>query len=88
VHDLVLTIAIGWMVALLVVTVVAVLRAKTALVRVLALDATTLVLISMLILISAREDKAYYLDAALMLALLAFVSTLAAARYRASGRVF
>jgi multicomponent Na+:H+ antiporter subunit F len=85
--DVLLTIAIGWMVALLAITVVAVLRARTTPVRILALDTVSLVMIAALALVGARDGRAYALDAALMLALLSFISTLAAARFFASGRI-
>ena len=42
----------------------------------------------LLALFADGRDSANYLDAALMLALLAFAGTLAAARYHAIGRVF
>jgi len=85
--DLLLTIAIGWMVVLLAVTVVTVLRARTTPVRILALDTVSLVMIAALALVGARDNRAFAVDAALMLALLSFISTLAAARFHAGGRI-
>jgi multisubunit Na+/H+ antiporter MnhF subunit len=40
------------------------------------------------VLYAARQDESYYLDAALILSLLSFISTIAAARFRAVGRPF
>lgn len=86
--DLLLTIAVVWMTVLLGVTVMAVLRARTTAIRILALDTVTLALVAVLILLAYDDHRSYALDAALMLAALSFISTLAAARFLASGRVF
>jgi multicomponent Na+:H+ antiporter subunit F len=56
--------------------------------RVLALDTFTLIQVALLALFGYLQDVVHYLDAALVLALLAFVGTLAAARYEAEGRLF
>jgi multisubunit Na+/H+ antiporter MnhF subunit len=45
-------------------------------------------LIGLLILWSASEGVSYFLDAALLLAGIGFVSTLAAARFYTRGRLF
>jgi multicomponent Na+:H+ antiporter subunit F len=57
-------------------------------VRILALDMLTLILIALLILFADANREAYYLDAALVLALLSFVSSLAAARFHSERRIF
>ncbi|HYH13437.1 MAG TPA: monovalent cation/H+ antiporter complex subunit F [Thermomicrobiales bacterium] len=81
-------IALIWMMGLLLTTVVMVIRANSTMTRILALDALTLVLTAFLILYSTTTESSYYLDAALLLALLSFLSTLAAARYFSEGRIF
>jgi multicomponent Na+:H+ antiporter subunit F len=84
-HTTVFYFAAFWMTILLGATVILVIRARSAMVRILALDTVTLILVALVILYSDARKTSYYLDAGLMLALLSFVSTLAAARY-ASGR--
>ncbi len=87
-HETVFVLAAAWMTALLGITVVYVIRARSAMVRILALDTLTLLLIAFLILYADANRTAFYLDAALALALLSFISTLAAARYHSEGRLF
>lgn len=87
-NDVVFYIAMIWMVVLFCICVVMVARAKSGLVRVLSLDTMTLVLVALLILYSSTTHTSYYLDAALVLALLSFISVLAAARYHAERRLF
>lgn len=87
-NDAIFYIALIWMVGLLLTTLVLVLRAETMMTRILALDAVTLILIALLILYSTTTDSSYYLDAAIALAVLSFLSTLAAARYFSEGRIF
>jgi multicomponent Na+:H+ antiporter subunit F len=84
----VFNIAAVWAAVLIGVGVVLTLRARGVLLRVLALEVTTTIFIGMLALFAGGRDSANYLDAALMLALLAFLGTLAAARYSADGRIF
>lgn len=80
-HTSVLYIAIAWAVVLLAMSAVIIIRSRAQMVRVLALDAFTLILITLLILFTDLQDTAYYLDAALALALLSFTGTIAASRY-------
>ena len=87
-HEVVFEVAAVWMTGLLGVSVVYVIRARSAMVRVLALDTLTLILIAFLILYADANRTPYYLDAALALALLSFIATLAAARYHSEGRLF
>ncbi len=87
-HQIVFDIATVWVVGLLGLGVILALRAGSVLRRVLALELVTTLLIALLALFADGRDSANYLDAALMLALLAFAGTLAAARYHAIGRVF
>lgn len=87
-HETMFFIAAGWMTILLITALVTVIRAATVMVRILALDALTLILTGLLMLFATANRSAYYLDAALILALLSFVSTMAAARYHSEKRVF
>lgn len=87
-HDIVFYGAMIWMTGLLCVCVAFVFRSRSALVRIMALDTVTLVLVALLILYSTTTETSFYLDAALMLALLSFISTIAAARYHSEGRIF
>jgi multicomponent Na+:H+ antiporter subunit F len=87
-HPIVFYGATLWVALLIAVSVALTLRARTVLVRVLAIDVVTTMLVGLLGLFAGGRDSAHYLDAALVLALLAFVGTLAAARYDAEGRIF
>jgi multicomponent Na+:H+ antiporter subunit F len=86
-HQIVFTIAGIWMTILMAMTVVFTVRARSSAVRVLAIDTLTLVLVAVLVLYSAITRHAYYLDAALALALVSFMGTVAAARRLAEGRI-
>jgi multicomponent Na+:H+ antiporter subunit F len=77
-----------WVTFLLAVMIVAVVRAKSAILRILLVDTVTLILVALLVLFAERADRPYYLDAALALAMLSFVGTVGAARYLAERRVF
>ncbi len=87
-HEVVYYGAMIWMTGLLCVCIGMVIRSRSALVRILALDTVTLVLVALLILYSTTTESSFYLDAALMLALLSFLSSVAAARYHSEGRIF
>ncbi|MGH3757730.1 monovalent cation/H+ antiporter complex subunit F [Actinophytocola sp.] len=69
------------MTLLLVAGGLALVRARDVLQRVVALDLLAVIVISLLALLSYLRGQAYYLDAAVALALLSFVATVAAARY-------
>lgn len=86
--DVVFYIALAWMTVLLLSVLVLVIRAATPMTRILALDVLTLVLVALLVLYSTITGTSYYLDAALLLALVSFLSTFAAARYYSEGRIF
>jgi multicomponent Na+:H+ antiporter subunit F len=79
---------IAWLTVLLGVSVLSVGRARTTAERLVALDTAVLMLIGLLGLVAARSRRTYALDAALILALLSFVSTVAAARYLGDRRPF
>jgi multicomponent Na+:H+ antiporter subunit F len=87
-HEAVFYLAVVWMTALLAVCVGAVIRVRSTAGRILALDTLTLVLVALLVLYADSQRSPYYLDAALVLALLAFLGTLAAARYHGQRRIF
>lgn len=87
-HEVVYYGAMIWMTGLLCVCIGMVIRARSALVRILALDTLTLVLVALLILYSTTTESSFYLDAALMLSLLSFLSTVVAARYHSERRIF
>lgn len=87
-HDVVYYGAMVWMTGLLCICIGIVIRTRSAVVRILAFDALTLVIISLLILYSTTTESSYYLDAALMLALVSFVATIVAARYYSERKVF
>jgi multicomponent Na+:H+ antiporter subunit F len=87
-HDLVYNLALAWMTIILSVCIFEVVRAKSVLGRVLALDTVTLVLIAVLVLYATTEDATYFIDAALVLALVSFLGTVAAARYASEGKIF
>ncbi|MCC6705767.1 MAG: pH regulation protein F [Thermomicrobiales bacterium] len=87
-HDFILTAAVVWTFLLMAIVVIGLLRTPHPLTRILMLDFITLILIAILILYAIREGRPFYLDAALVLAALSFISTTAAARYQAEGRPF
>jgi multicomponent Na+:H+ antiporter subunit F len=87
-HEVIFYLAFAWMTVLLVVGVAAVIRMRSTASRILALDMTTLILVALLVLYADANRSSYYLDAALVLALLAFVGTLALSRYYGERRIF
>ena len=87
-HEIIFYVAAGWMTALLLVTVIATIRLRATAGRILALDTLTLILVGLLVLFADAFQSSYYLDAALILALLAFVATVAAARYHGERKIF
>ena len=87
-NDLVFFAGIAWLAVLLAGTIAAIGRARTTAERLVALDTAVLVLIGLLGLVAAESRRPYALDAALVLALLSFVSTVAASRYLGDRRPF
>lgn len=87
-HETVFFIAVVWMTALFIVTAVSVVRLRTTAARILALDTLTLVLVALLVLYGDAYMTPFFLEAALALSLLAFIATLAAARYHGSRKIF
>ena len=80
--------ALFWVTLLLVAGGLALIRARDVLQRVIALDLLATLVVVLLALLCYLRDVGYYLDAAVALALLSFVATVAAARYLASGGPF
>jgi multicomponent Na+:H+ antiporter subunit F len=88
IHDVIFYAGSIWLAGLVIACAVLVLRARSTGSRIVALDMLVLLVIGLLVLWSAAEEVAFFLDAALVLALLAFMGTLAAARFHAGGRLF
>jgi multicomponent Na+:H+ antiporter subunit F len=74
-----------WVTLLLMAGGLVLLRARDAVQRLLAMDLLAVLVIALL---SYLLDQPYYFDAAVALALLSLVSTVAAARYLSSGGPF
>ena len=87
-HEIVFYFAFVWMTVLLVVGAAAVIRLHSTAARILALDMLTLILAALLILYADANRSSYFMDAALILSLLAFVGTLVLGRYHAERRIF
>jgi multicomponent Na+:H+ antiporter subunit F len=87
-HEPVFYIAAIWLSGLVIVCALTVLRARSTASRILALDTLVLILIGLLVLWSDAEGVPYFLDAALVLSVLGFAGTLAAARFHGEGRIF
>jgi len=87
-HEIVFYAAFVWITVLLVVSAAAVVRLRSTARRILALDMLTLILVALLVLYSDSQRSPYYMDAALVLSLLAFVATLALGRYHGERRIF
>ena len=86
--DVVAAVALAWATLLLVGGGVLLLRSRDTLHRVLALDVLVSIVVVLLTALSYLHDVSFYVDAALALALLAFVATLAATRHVMRGRPF
>jgi multicomponent Na+:H+ antiporter subunit F len=87
-HEIVFYLAFAWMTGLLVVSAAAVIRLRSTASRILALDTLTLILVGLLVLYADANRSSYYMDAALVLSLLAFVATLVLTRYYGERRIF
>lgn len=87
-HEIVFYVAALWMTVLAAVMVATVIGVRSTASRILALDTLTLVIVALLTLYGAAGRSPYYLDAALILALLAFVGTIAAALYHGERGIF
>lgn len=87
-HEAVYYLAMIWMTGLLCGCLLLVIRTPSSMVRILAIDSLTLVLIALLIVYGTTERSALYLDAALVVALVSFATTLVAARYHSERKIF
>lgn len=87
-RPIIVAVALTWMTMLLVVGGLMLIRSRDMLQRIIVSDLLASITIALLALLSYWRQTSYYLDAALALALLSFVSTLAAARYYADGSPF
>lgn len=86
--DVVLAVAVAWATLLLLGGGVLLLRARDTLHRVLALDVLVAMVVGFLALLSYLRETSYYIDAALALALLSFIATVASARHVSRGGPF
>jgi multicomponent Na+:H+ antiporter subunit F len=86
--EAILMVALSWMTLLLIGGGLILLRSHNMLQRIVAFDLLASIVIGLLALLSYLRQTSYYLDAALALALLSFVSTVAAARHHADGSPF
>jgi multicomponent Na+:H+ antiporter subunit F len=87
-HDFTYYVAMIWMTGLMLACIAMVIRTRSGMVRILAFDAVTLVLVALLVLYSVTTESSYYLDAAIVLSLISFIATLVAARYYSERKVF
>ncbi len=79
--EIVAAVALGWATLLLFGGGLLLLRSRSGLHRMLALDVLVAIVICLLATLSYLHDRSYYVDAALVLAVLSFSATLVAARY-------
>lgn len=86
--DVIFVIAVVWMTVLFSLGVVLVIKRRSAVDKIQALDVLSLVLVALLVLFSDARNSSYYLDVALILSLLSFVAVVAAARFFGGGRIF
>ena len=88
IHEAIYLGGLAWLGVLLGVCVVQIGRAATPARRIVALDLLALVLIGLVALVAGEDEQPFALEAALALALLSFVATLAVGRYWGLGRPF
>ena len=87
-HEPIAYLASVWITGLLILMVLVLIRTKSAMTRILALDCLTLFLIALLLVFAADNESRFFLDAAVILALFGFVATLVTARYHSERKVF
>ena len=87
-HAAALFAAILWIAGLTAVVLIQVIATRSALTRILALNTLSTLLLALLAVYAQMTGSSYALDAALVLAALSFVGTIAAARSYRSGRLF
>jgi multisubunit Na+/H+ antiporter MnhF subunit len=81
VHSWLLIAASVWVTGLLAVLAGVALRTRTSIKRLIVAGAASLLLAALLTLLSLWRQESWYLDAALVLALLSFLEVVAASRY-------
>lgn len=87
-HEIVFYLAFAWMTVLLVTSAAVVIRLRSTAGRILALDTLTLIVVALLVLYADANRSPYYMDAAVVLSLVAFMATLVLARYHGERRIF
>ena len=80
-HAVVYQVVVMWHIGLIAVLTVHALRARSTVVRAIALDTLALVFVATLAVVGIRRGEAGYLDVALALALLGFAQTVGTARF-------
>jgi multicomponent K+:H+ antiporter subunit F len=85
--DLALTIALGCIALAVVLNLYRLLRGPTAPDRILALDTMVINAIALIILFGIREGTTVYFEAALLLAMVGFVGTVAYAKFLLRGDI-
>ncbi|ADB49636.1 monovalent cation/H+ antiporter complex subunit F [Conexibacter woesei] len=86
--EIVIVVALVCVTGMLAIGAAVLLRARDVLERIVALDLLTVICVALLALLTYLRDVSYYLDAALALAALSFVATLAAVRSERGGGPF
>ena len=87
-HEIVYYLAMIWLTGLLCACIWQVIRTPWGMARILGLDTLTLIVISLLIMYSTTKETSFYLDAALLLAFISFVSTIVLSRYHSEHKIF
>ena len=87
-HGTVVQLAAIWLIGLVVVCGALIVRTRSGAVRILLVDLVTMLLVGLLVLRAGADRAVHYIDVALVVALLSFVGTLAAARFLGRGRLF
>lgn len=87
-HAAVAHLAAVWLLGLVLVCGAMLVRARSGAVRILLVDLVTMLLVGLLVLRAGSDRAVHYADVGLVVALLSFVGTLAAARFLGRGRLF
>lgn len=87
-HLSVFYIAVIWLGLLIAASLVYMIRTDSITTRILVLDTVGLMVAALLALSSRASGNHFYLDSALLLGLLSFAATVAAARYHYQGKLF
>lgn len=87
-HTALFYVAIVWLLGLLAIVIMRVLRQGEALERLLLIDTSTLIIVALLLVQTLHEGTSWYLDPALVVALLSFLETVVVARFVHQGGLF